>query len=97
MEYNNIKPVAPTSGTIVMVDSTQWTPVLMQVNDDHISIYDGKTIKKVPVIDEVTTFLLGAFVYPLVSYNEDLKELPNPSNLIIPGSLGRELLSMNNS
>ena len=65
LEYNNIKPVAPTSGTIVMVDSTQWTPVLMQVNDDHISIYDGKTIKKVPVIDEVTTFLLGAFCLPV--------------------------------
>lgn len=53
MDYKDINPKEPISGTIVAIDSTQWTPVLMQVHKDELIILDNNEIRRIDLIDPI--------------------------------------------
>lgn len=58
IDYKEIKPEIATPGTITMIDSAQWTPVLMQVNGDQLIILDKGDIRKINIVDEVVYFVI---------------------------------------
>jgi len=53
-------------GAEIKIDSSQWTPALIQVGDSEISVYESGEIRRVILWDVavvfVISFVIGAFI-----------------------------------
>jgi hypothetical protein len=64
-DYDKIKPKA-VEGVRLEIDSTKWTPALVQIKGDKVSIYESREIREVTVPNPPMTWLLGFVTGALV-------------------------------
>lgn len=61
-DYQEIEPEKFDKGVTVHIDSTQWTPALIRVDEAEVQVYDGKEIRELWLWNGVGCFFIGALV-----------------------------------